>query len=318
MENYCFGVDVGGTTIKTGLFSMRGELLEKWEIPTRKREGGSLILDDIAQSLKEKMQLRSISTEAVSGIGLGVPGAVTPDGIVNKCINLGWGVLPVEKLLSEKMAGISVKAGNDANMAALGEYEAGAGKQYKSLVFVTIGTGVGGGIIVDGKPLTGSNGAAAEIGHLPVIYEEEETCNCGKKGCLEQAASATGIVRAASRLLELSAEPSGLRNAPYLSAKVIFDQAKSGDALARQVVEKTGWYLGIALAHAGCMIDPEAFIIGGGVSAAGEFLIDIIRKNYQANVFHASRGAQILLARLGNDAGMYGAAYLIINAQEAL
>lgn len=312
--SYCFGVDVGGTTVKTGLFSLDGELVEKWEIPTYKGEGGSLILDDITRNLKEKMRERCIAPKQVQGIGLGVPGAVTPDGMVNKCINLGWGVLPVEKLLSEKMDGIPVKAGNDANMAALGEYEAGAGKQYKSLVFITIGTGVGGGIIVDGKPLTGSHGAAAEIGHLPVLYEGEETCNCGKKGCLEQVASAPGIVRMAGRLLDATDQPSALRNVPHLSAKVIFDQAKLGDSLACEVAEKTGWYLGIALAHAGCMIDPQAFIIGGGVSGAGDFFLDIIRKSYRANVFHASRNAEILLATLGNDAGMYGAAYLVINA----
>lgn len=311
MGRHCFGVDLGGTTVKLGLFDEQKNLCEKWEIPTRKDNGGSYILDDIAEAVTEKMEQRALRREDIAGVGIGVPGAVTDDGVVNKCINLGWGVLNVEQLLSEKLNGIAVKAGNDANVAALGEYEAGAGKQYSSMVFVTIGTGVGGGIIIDGKIIAGRHGAAAEIGHLPVVYGEEETCNCGKKGCLEQIASATGIVKQAARLLDESSEPSSLRSIPYISAKAIFDEAKAGDKLALQVVENTAYYLGIAMASAGCMLDPECFIIGGGVSNAGEFLVDLIRRHYQANVFHASRGTKIELAMLGNDAGIYGAAYLV-------
>lgn len=310
MSKFCFGIDVGGTTVKIGLFNQAKLLLEKWEIPTRKDNGGSLILDDIAASVLGKMEELKIGRDEVLGAGIGVPGAVTPDGVVNKCINLGWGVFPVCHVLSDKLGGIPVRAGNDANMAALGEYVAGAGKQYKSLVFVTIGTGVGGGIIIDGKPVVGHNGAAAEIGHLPVAEGIDEVCNCGKKGCLEQVASATGIVKQAMRLLDMSDEPSSLRNVPYISAKAIFDEAKKGDALAIQVVENTCEYLGKALACAGCMVDVECYIIGGGVSAAGDILIDLIKESYVRNVFHASRDAKIELAQLGNDAGMYGAAYL--------
>lgn len=310
MEKYCFGVDLGGTTVKIGLFDEAKKLLEKWEIPTRKDNGGSLILDDIALSIRGKMAEKSIADSDVTGIGIGVPGAVTKDGVVNKCINLGWGVFNVEEIFSEKMGGIAVKAGNDANVAALGEYVAGAGKKYSSMVFVTIGTGVGGGIVLDGNIIAGKNGAAAEIGHLPVVYDEEETCNCGKKGCLEQVAGSAGIVRQAARLLDSTNEPSSLRNIQYISVKAIFDEAKKGDKLALQVVDNTARYLGIALANVGCMFDPECFIIGGGVSYAGEFLIERIKSAYQTNVFHASRGAKIELATLGNDAGMYGAVNL--------
>lgn len=311
MAKYCFGVDLGGTTVKIGFFDENKNLIEKWEIPTRKDNGGSLILDDIAAAITGKIAEHSASKEDILGVGIGVPGAVTADGVVNKCINLGWGVFNVEEVFSEKLGGIRVKAGNDANVAALGEFACGAAKQFSSCVFVTIGTGVGGGIILDGNIITGKNGAAAEIGHLPVAYDEEETCNCGKKGCLEQIASATGIVRQAARLLDASNEPSSLREVQYMSAKAIFDEAKKGDKLALQVVDNTTKYLGIALAHVGCMFDPECFIIGGGVSYAGDFLIDRIRVNYQANVFHASRDARIELATLGNDAGMYGAVNLI-------
>ncbi|MGN0481032.1 MAG: ROK family glucokinase [Lachnospiraceae bacterium] len=310
MEKYLFGVDLGGTTVKIGLFDENKQLLEKWEIPTRKDNGGSFILDDIALSIRGKMSEKCIADSDVTGIGIGVPGAVTKDGVVNKCINLGWGVFNVEEVFSQKMGGIKVKAGNDANVAALGEYAAGAGKKYSSMVFVTIGTGVGGGIVLDGNIIAGKNGAAAEIGHLPIAYDEEEVCNCGKKGCLEQIAGSAGIVRQAARLLDGTNEPSSLRNIQYISVKAIFDEAKKGDKLALQVVDNTARYLGIALANVGCMFDPECFIIGGGVSYAGEFLIDKSKVNYQANVFHASRGAHIELATLGNDAGMYGAVNL--------
>lgn len=311
----CFGIDLGGTTVKIGCFAMSGELLDKWEIPTRKDDGGSKILDDIADAVKKYLADKEKSLEDVCGVGLGVPGAVRPDGYVNKCINLGWGVIPVEKLLSEKLDGITVKAGNDANMAALGEYGSGAGKQYSSIVFVTIGTGVGGGIIVDGKPLVGFNGAAAEIGHLTVEYGESKSCNCGKKGCLEQYASASGIVAMANEMLSESDEPSSLREVPFISAKAVFDEAKVGDAIATKVVDKAAWYLGIAFAHIGCNVDPECFIVGGGVSAAGEFLTERIIKTYRENVFHASKNTQIVLASLSNDAGMYGAAHLILGCE---
>lgn len=311
MSMYCFGVDLGGTSVKLGLFDDEKKLCEKWEIATRMEDCGSHILDDIAGAVKAKMNEKGLSKSDVSGIGMGVPGAVTSDGVINKCVNLGWGVFNVEKALSEKTGGIPVKAANDANAAALGEYEAGAGKQYDSMVFITIGTGVGGGIIVNGRILTGQNGAAAEIGHLFVVSDAKENCNCGKRGCLEQVASATGIVKQAVKLLNESSEQSVLRNMSGISAKDVFDAAKAGDKLALQVAENTGYYLGVALSHAGCMLDPECFIIGGGVSNAGEFLLEKIRKNYRENVFHASRNAKIERAVLGNDAGIYGAAYLI-------
>ena len=195
MAKYCMGVDVGGTTVKIGLFEGEGSLIDNWEIVTRKDEGGSLILGDIAQSLKEKWEEKSIAKEDIIGIGLGIPGPITEDGTVLKCANLGWGVFNVAEEVS-KLTGIkNVKVGNDANVAALGEVWKGGGKGYKDIIMITLGTGVGGGVILNGKILTGSKGAAGEIGHITVNYEEEDTCGCGKKGCLEQFASATGIVK---------------------------------------------------------------------------------------------------------------------------
>ena len=253
-----------------------------------------------------------MKSDDVAGVGIGVPGAVKDDGTVNKCVNLGWGVFNVAQTFNE-MTGYKVKAGNDANMAALGEYWMGSAKEYSSSLLVTIGTGVGAGVIVDGKPLCGYNGAAAELGHLPVVEDEQEYCNCGKKGCLEQVASATGIVRTATRMLNESGEPSSLRDIPYISARVVFDEAKAGDLIALNVVDYVCRYLGKGIACAAGMVDPEVISIGGGVSAAGEFLLSRISKYYKEYVFHASRNTQIIQATLGNDAGMYGAARLVMN-----
>lgn len=311
MSKVVFGIDVGGTTCKCGTFSEDGRLLRKDEIPTRKDEGGSLILPDIRDYINGVLSDMNLTKDDVTGIGMGVPGACLEDGTVNKCINLGWGVFNAANVLSE-LTGIPVKIGNDANMAALGEFWVGGGLEYNSMVMVTIGTGVGGGVIIDGKPLYGYYGAAAEIGHMPLVDGETERCNCGKKGCLEQVASATGIVRIANRMLTERDMPSSLRAVPYISAKVIFDEAKTGDALAIQVTEYVCRYLGKGLACAAAMVDPEVFVIGGGVSAAGEYFINLIEKYYKEYAFHASRDTKIVKASLGNDAGMYGAAKLIL------
>lgn len=311
-QKVVFGIDIGGTTIKCGLFQQDGTVVDKSEIPTRKQNSGSFILDDIKAHMEDLLSRLQIPKEAVLGIGLGVPGSVTSDGIVNKCVNLGWGVFPVAAKM-EQMTGLSVRAGNDANMAALGEYWLGGAKGYSSMMMVTIGTGVGGGIIIDGKPLVGFNGAAAEIGHIPVVEDETDVCNCQKRGCLEQYASATGIVRVAERMLGQVETPSTLRALSDISAKNVFDEAKAGDALAIQVTEYVSKILGKGLACAAGIVDPECFLIGGGVSAAGDYFIKLIEKYYQEQVFHPSRNTKILRAVLGNDAGMYGAARLALD-----
>lgn len=308
-NKYLFGIDIGGTTIKCGLFTLQGELLEKTELVTDKRDNGSNILPDIAKYVSDILQKRRIEKSDVAGIGIGVPGAVTDAGIVNKCVNLGWGVKDAAGELNE-LTGIAVKTGNDANLAALGEYWKGSAKGYKSTMLITIGTGVGGGLILDGKPVTGVHGAAAEIGHLPIVDGEEEYCNCGKKGCLEQAASATGIVRIAKRILADSDKESVLRDKREFTAKEVFEAAKSGDCAAVCTVESVCGYLGKGLACVAAVADPECFIVGGGVSKAGKYFTDLIEKYYKKYVFYPSRSAKIITAQLGNDAGMYGAAKL--------
>ncbi|MBQ7582425.1 MAG: ROK family glucokinase [Lachnospiraceae bacterium] len=310
MSKYCFGVDVGGTTVKMGLFTPDGELLEKWEIPTRTEDQGAHIIDDIAVAIEQKIADRGIEKDDVLGIGVGVPGPVDKNGVVFQAVNLGWGVVDLKSEL-EKKTGFSVKAGNDANVAALGEQWKGGGKGYDDMVLVTLGTGVGGGIIVNGKMLIGVGGAGGEIGHIHLEDKETEPCGCGKFGCLEQYASATGIVRLANRKLAASDRESVLRNQP-VSAKHIWDAIKDGDPLAVEVAEEFGEYLGKGLAIIADICNPKAFVLGGGVSKAGDILITYVRKYYQKYVFHASRDAIFALAVLENDAGIYGAAKQIL------
>lgn len=311
MKDICFGVDVGGTTIKIGLFETEGKLIHGFEIPTRKEEAGRYVLPDIAAAIEKELSDRKLEKDRVLGIGIGVPGPVLDDGTVNNCVNIGWGVVNVSEELG-RLTKLPVKAGNDATVAALGESWQGGAKGYDNLALFTLGTGVGGGIIINKKAVNGSHGAGGEIGHMTVIYDETEKCNCGKTGCLEQAASATGIVRQTGKLLKNSTVPSVLRDKKNFTAKDVFDAARDGDGLAKEAVDILGKYLGIAMSHVACVSDPEIFVLGGGVSKAGRILTDAVEKNYRKYAFHASRDAKIVLAELGNDAGMYGAAKLVL------
>lgn len=312
MKKYAFGVDIGGTTVKMGLFETTGHLIDKWEIPTRTEENGKYILSDIAEAAEKKMTEHIIEKTEVEGIGLGVPGPVSVEGTVFRCVNLGWEIINVEQILGS-MTGLKVKAGNDANVAALGEMWQGGGKGYRSIVMVTLGTGVGGGVIINGQILAGVNGAAGEIGHLPMCDEEEECCGCGKKGCLEQYASATGIVHMTQKYLaEHSEKNSVLRAVEGYSAKDIFDAAKQGDLVSIRMTENVGRMLGKALAMIACVVNPEVFVIGGGVSKAGSILIDSIRKYYEKYSFHAAKETEFKLAKLSNDAGIFGGVKLIL------
>lgn len=310
MSKYAFGIDVGGTTIKIGLFDIKGTILEKWEIETRTNNNGEEILPDIAKAVKTKMEEKSILKEEVSGVGIGVPGPVNDLGIVNGCANLGWGNVDISKDLG-KMLDMPVKAGNDANVAALGEMWKGGGQGFNPLVVVTLGTGVGGGIIIDGKMLNGVNGAGGEIGHIHICDGETETCGCGNKGCLEQYASATGIVRLTKRKLAVTEQKTKL-NAETVTAKDLWDAVKEGDEVAIEIAEEFGNFLGKGLAAIAAVTNPEAFVIGGGVSKAGDVLLGYIRKYYKEYVFHGSREAKFELATLGNDAGICGAAKLVL------
>ncbi|NLG05503.1 MAG: ROK family glucokinase [Clostridia bacterium] len=311
MKSYCFGIDVGGTTIKMGLFETDGTLVEKWEIPTRTENHGEKIIADIAEAVLGKMSEKNINKDEVVGVGIGTPGPIDESGVIHKAANLGWGTFNLEETLY-KLLMIPVKAGNDANVAALGEMWQGGGKGFRNVVLVTLGTGVGGGIIVNGKILTGSTGAGGEIGHIHINDDETQICGCGNKGCLEQYTSATGIVTLANRILSKTDEPSVLRDVE-ISAKSVFDAVKEGDQVAIQVAEEFGRYLGRGLAGVAGVCNPEIFVIGGGVSKAGTILFDYIVKNYRAYVFHGSADAKFALATLGNRAGIYGAAKLILN-----
>lgn len=314
MSKYAFGVDIGGTTVKLGLFDKGGCVLDKWEIPTVKDNEGTSILPDVAESILTKMEEKNIHMEDIAGIGVGVPGAVDDAGTaVSGAVNLGWGVFNIPKVLSAYLD-VPVKAANDANVAAFGEMWQGGGKGYDNMVAVTLGTGVGGGIIVGGKILTGATGAGGEIGHMHVEDAETEVCGCKNKGCLEQYASATGIVRLAKRRLAKDDKPSILRGGE-VSAKTVFDAVKAGDEVAIEIAEQFGEYLGKGLANVAAVVNPEIFVIGGGVSKAGEILLSYVEPVFQKYAFVACKGAKFALATLGNDAGIYGAAGLILREE---
>ncbi len=313
MGKKCIGVDVGGTTVKLGLFEVTGELLKKWEIPTNKEEQGKYIVSDIAESVRQVLDQENIPLTDVEGAGMGVPGPVMPDGYVEVCVNLGWKDKYPARELSDALKGLPVKCGNDANVAALGEMWQGGGKGFTDIVMVTLGTGVGGGVIIDEKIVTGKHGLGGEIGHIHVRDEETEHCNCGGVGCLEQVASATGIAREARRKMAACDTPSLMRNAgDQVTAKDVLDAAKEGDSLALEVMEVVGHYLGVALAGLALTVDPQMFVIGGGVSKAGQYLVEVINRHYAKYMTISENRGTIGLAKLGNDAGIYGAARLML------
>ena len=297
-----FGVDLGGTTVKIAYFDENGTMLEKWEIPTVTADGGKQILPDIAASIRSFIDGHNIADTSVLGIGIGVPGPVNSKGFVNKCVNLGWGMFNITDELSA-LTGFPVKAGNDANVAALGEFWKGGGKGCENMVFVTLGTGVGGGIVIDGHLLHGSHGAGAEVGHMVLNRHETAVCNCGKQGCVEQYCSATGIVRLA-----------GLHGMTDVTCKDIFDAGKAGDQVALEVLEEYYAYLGEFLGSLCSVVDPEVVVLGGGVSKAGDMLIKGVEPYFHKYVFHAASDLKFTLASLGNDAGAYGAFKLALDA----
>lgn len=313
-KKYCFGVDIGGTTVKIGLFQTNGEIVDKWEIKTNTQNHGSAVLPDVVSSLEEKLKEHSIDKEQVEGIGLGVPAPVNAEGVVQNTANLGWGYKEVKREM-EELSGLPAEVGNDANVAALGEMWLGAGKGQKDMIMVTLGTGVGGGVIVDGRPIVGSGGAGGEIGHICVNYEEKDTCGCGKKGCLEQYASATGIARLARIRLKKNEDSSVLRECEpeKITAETVFDALKEGDKVAEEIVEEFGTYLGNAMANLAAVTDPAVVVIGGGVSKAGDILLGYVEKHYQEKSFFANRHTKFILAELGNDAGICGSAKLVMD-----
>ena len=316
MKEYAFGIDLGGTTAKIGLFTTSGALLEKWEVPTDTSNAGEHILENLAAAILGKMKEQSIDPEQVEGVGIGVPGPVQNASVVPiVCANLGgWGEQNVSARLSGLLDGLKVLVGNDANVAALGEIWMGAAKGCSSAVMVTLGTGVGGGVIVNNHVIDGTHGAGGEIGHITVNRHETAVCGCGKKGCLEQYSSATGVVRCMKKLLDENPDtPCVLRGTDFV-AKDVFDAARSGDALAAREVDEMADTLGMALASIAATVDPEAFLVGGGVSRAGEVLFAPLTRHFKEYAFRSCRETPINQASLGNDAGIYGAVRLIVGA----
>ena len=310
MKKYVFGIDIGGTSVKCGLFTVKGELMEKWEIHTRTENNGAAIVPDVADTILKKINEKNLNKEEIAGVGIGVPGPVNEQGEVAGAVNLHWGYVNLAGDMKE-LTGLDIKAGNDANVAALGEMWKGGGAGSHSSVMVTLGTGVGGGIINNDKIVTGVHGAGGEIGHIHVTDDVEKNCNCGNHGCLEQVASATGITYLANRRLKKDNMPSVLREGE-VSAKTVFDAVKAGDALAMEVAEEFGKYLGTALANVACVVDPDVFVIGGGVSKAGQVVLDYIKKYYMQYAFMTCKKSRFALAELGNDAGIYGAAKMLL------
>lgn len=314
---YCYGVDMGGTTIKMGRFTQEGALLGKWEIPTRVSAGMSAMMGDIADNILEDMAKNGIAHDRVLGAAVGVAGPVEPNGYTESCVNLNLYDFNPNLLLPPLLGGIAVYTVNDANAAALGELWQGGGKGYQNMVFVTLGTGVGSGVILGGKILYGTNGLAGEIGHISINPEEPLNCNCGSRGCLDQMASATGIVRSTGRMLERETTPSVLRSMPDFSAKEVFDAAKAGDEIAQKALEYCLHFLGKCLAGVSHVIDPEIFVIGGGVSQAGGYLIEMTEKHFKKYLRLKKATAKFALASLGNDAGIYGCARLVLQQSNA-
>ena len=310
MKKYVFGVDVGGTTVKMGYFDIEGNLIEKWEIPTRTEDKGVNIIPDIAGSILVKLAQKDIEKKEVAGVGIGVPGPVKEDGTVLVAVNLGWDKRNTNEQL-EDLLGIPVKTANDANVAALGEMWRGGGQGYEDVVAVTLGTGVGGGVIIGGKVIAGSNGAGGEIGHIHLEDNESEECGCKGHGCLEQYASATGVVRLAKKKLADSSKPSVLRD-DEVTAKAVWDAVKADDELAKEVANIYGEYLGKGLAAVAAVVNPQVFVIGGGVSKAGRVVIDYLEPYFDKYAFPGTKNAKFVLAKLGNDAGIYGAAKLVL------
>ena len=310
---YGFGVDLGGMTVKLAFFNEEGQMLDKWEIPTRTENNGEKILPDIAAAVQKYLEEKHISREDVLGIGIGVPGVVRENGIVNRCVNLGWGVFNIKDVLGE-LTGMKIAVGNDASVAALGECWKGGGQGCSNMVMVTLGTGVGGGIVANGKVLFGAHGAGGEIGHMVINRQEMEVCGCGKRGCVEQYCSATGIVRLVKKMQKETRLSCSLRDREF-TCKDVFDAAEQGDVVCMFVLEKVYKYLGEFLANLCCATDPERFVFGGGVSKAGKPLLDGVRGYFTQYAFHAHQDVEFTLATLGNDAGAYGAFKLLLDAE---
>jgi glucokinase len=318
-DKWFVGVDLGGTTTKLAFINTYGEIIVKWEIPTDKTNNGKNIIINIAKTIDQKLTELDVDKSKLIGLGMGAPGPVdTKTGVIYNAVNLGWTEpFPLGDLI-EVETSLQAVVDNDANCAALGEMWKGAGNGAKDLVCVTLGTGVGGGVIANGQIVQGVSGAAGEIGHIAAVPVGGSPCNCGKNGCLETVASATGIVRLASEMLNNGLKSGELfeiyKRKGFITAKAIFDCARNEDQTAISVIEQIAFHLGLSLANIANTLNPEKIVIGGGVSKAGDILLNPIKENFDKFSFpRVKESTELAIATLGNDAGVIGAAWLIKN-----
>ncbi|MBM6614222.1 ROK family glucokinase [Desemzia sp. RIT804] len=316
MSKKIIGIDLGGTTVKFAILTEEGEIQQKWSIETDISEEGTKIVPSIIDSINKHMNMYGMTSEDFVGIGMGSPGTVDAiNGTVIGAYNLNWKTLQPLREQIEAGTHIPFFIDNDANVAALGEAWRGAGESDPNVVFLTLGTGVGGGIIVGEKLVHGSIGAAGEVGHITVEPDGYQ-CTCGKTGCLETVASATGVVHLARDLSDVFAGESKLKyiidDGQLITAKDVFDLAKEKDPLAVMVVDKVAYYLGLASSHLANILNPSTIVLGGGVSKAGEILTETIQPYFEKYTFPTIRkSTKIRLAILGNDAGVIGASSLV-------
>lgn len=310
-ESIYVGVDLGGTAIKVGICDKEGNLLLTHEGPTESAKGVQVVIDNIVKYVRDIVENSSYSWDQLEGVGAGVAGFTNVrEGIIIQAPNLGFRDVPIRSLLEERL-GKPVKIDNDANVAALGEAWSGAGRGVDNCVCYTLGTGVGGGIILNGKIYQGFSGMAGEIGHIAVVPDLEAIqCGCGKKGCVETVSSATGIIRMAKDAVERG-DRTTLSTVEKMNAKEVFDAAKAGDEVAMRIVNRAAFYLGKSMAAVAAVLNPEVFIIGGGVAYAGDILFNEVRAVYaKYTPDPLLKGVSILPALLGNNAGIVGAAGL--------
>ncbi|MFA5470774.1 MAG: ROK family protein [Acholeplasmataceae bacterium] len=308
MSKYVYGIDVGGTSIKIGLFDFNTtKLINSFEVKTPNKDDGKVIFETIYKNILDNNHNQEIELSSILGVGIDVPCPVK-NGYVESCANLHIANINLIDEMKKYLPGnMVVTIANDATIAAYGE-NASLDKPYNNAVLITLGTGVGGGVILDGKIVEGSTGFAGEIGHIKVYDESDKVCGCGSKGCLEQICGTEGILDYTKKLL---ISQSSMLDTNNLSVKSIFDAAKVGDEVALETIHRVAKYIGIASSIISMVIEPDIFIIGGGVSKAGDFLLELIQKYYKENARFSTGKIPFKLAQTGNDAGMIGSALLV-------
>ncbi|SFL82261.1 glucokinase [Gracilibacillus orientalis] len=314
-KDLLIGVDIGGTTVKNAIISNHGELIAKWEIPTNLANQGENVPKDIWSSIENKLSELNVKKERCAGLGVGAPGFIEPEtGKVAIAVNIGWENFQLKEIL-EKSSGLNVYVDNDANIAALGENWKGSGNQVENMLAVTLGTGVGGGIISNGQIVSGANGTGAEIGHI-TVEQNGAACNCGRNGCLETVTSATGIVRQAEELIAKGKAISLKKRKDtngVITTKDIFELAAAGDKESKALLDHVYDVLGFTLAAVAITVNPAKIVIGGGVSKAGNALLEPLKKAFgKYTLPRTNEACEFVIAQLGNDAGVYGGAYLVL------